>query len=163
LHVNTRTVKNRPSLSFEHPEQILLCAHTLVEAEDAGRLERLGNWSLGRCFAHLAAFIDFAYDGYPPGLKPPAVLRLIGPLLKRRFLTRPLPAGVRIPRTPTGTVGDDEVSTDEGLARLTAAVARLAAAPPTAPNPIFGALSHSEWIALHLRHAELHLSFYRST
>jgi hypothetical protein len=30
---------------------------------------------------------------------------------------------------------------------------------PTAPSPILGTLTHEEWIAMHLRHAELHLGF----
>jgi len=37
---------------------------------------------------------------------------------------------------------------------------RLRAGPPARPNVIFGPLTHDEWIQLHLRHAELHLSFF---
>ena len=36
---------------------------------------------------------------------------------------------------------------------------RLQAEAPTAPNVIFGQLTHEEWIAINLRHAELHLGF----
>jgi hypothetical protein len=38
----------------------------------------------------------------------------------------------------------------------------LAKAPPTIPHALFGPLTHDEWIAQHLRHAELHLSFLRT-
>ena len=36
---------------------------------------------------------------------------------------------------------------------------RLDARPPDAPNPIFGRLTHDEWKAINLRHAELHMGF----
>jgi hypothetical protein len=48
---------------------------------------------------------------------------------------------------------------EESLPRYRSALERLKKETPTAPNVIFGALTHEEWIALNLRHAELHLGF----
>lgn len=48
---------------------------------------------------------------------------------------------------------------EEGLARLRKALDRLEKNPPTTPNPLFGHMPHEEWLLLHIRHAELHLSF----
>lgn len=53
----------------------------------------------------------------------------------------------------------EPVPLDEGLERMRRALGRLKAEAPTAPNVIFGPLSHDEWVALHCRHAELHLGF----
>ena len=51
------------------------------------------------------------------------------------------------------------LTVDEALARLRTALERLKSEAPQAPNVIFGPLTHNEWIALNLRHAELHLGF----
>ena len=72
-----------------------------------------------------------------------------------------MPSGARLPKAPGGTFGTDRVPAAEGLRRLTAAYIRLKSGPPTIPNPAFGRLSEIEWTKLHLRHAELHLSFLR--
>ena len=37
--------------------------------------------------------------------------------------------------------------------------AKLDKTPPATPNVIFGPLTHEEWKAINLRHAELHLGF----
>ncbi len=68
-------------------------------------------------------------------------------------------AGARIPKVPNGTLGTELMSTEEGLSSFRANFQRIAAECPTRPNVIFGPLTHDEWINLHLRHAELHLSF----
>lgn len=59
-----------------------------------------------------------------------------------------------------GTYGVEPMQSTQALADLQAAFARLAAQVPMRPNPIFGKMSHEEWIKLHLRHAELHQSFF---
>ena len=48
---------------------------------------------------------------------------------------------------------------DEAVARVRQVMKRLENEAPAAPNVVFGPLSHEEWIALNLRHAELHLGF----
>lgn len=125
-----------------------------------GMLRTSGNWTTGQNFSHLAAFIEFAYDGYPPELSnPPWFIKAILRLRKRSMLRGGLPAGVKIPGIKGGTVGADHAPAPSALARLRTALDRLERSAPTAPNPVFGPLTHEEWIALHLRHAELHLGF----
>jgi len=82
-------------------------------------------------------------------------------LIRARLLTKGLPAGRRLPNVPGGAFGTDPISSDEALASLTQAYARLASTPPIRPHPLLGPLTHDEAIQLHLRHAELHLSFLR--
>ena len=78
-----------------------------------------------------------------------------------RTLRKGMPVGVRIGRhIPGGTVGLDVVSTDEGLHKFRSALQRLRATPPTIDNPVFGKLTHEQWIQLNLRHAELHHRFH---
>ncbi len=59
--------------------------------------------------SHIAAWIEYGYDGYP--VKPPIwpvriLLRWIG----QRMLRSGMPAGVRIPGVSDGTVGMDEAA-----------------------------------------------------
>jgi hypothetical protein len=157
--IDTKHVTDVRALSFASSSDVLSDAERLAEAERTGTLRRTGNWTLGQTFSHVAAFMDFPYDGYPPTLRPPWFVRLLAPMMKRKFLHSPLPKGFKIPKTQDGTVGADLVSTDEGLARLRRSWTRLDAGPPDVPNPVFGRLTHDEWKALHCRHAELHFGF----
>ena len=150
-------------LRFTTPDDLLTEVRRLVDAERAGRLTRSGNWSLGQCLGHLATWIDFPYDGYPPNLRPPLMIKLMLRPFKKKFLRGPLKPGVRIPKLATGTLGDEPRSTEDGLARFERAWVRLRSAPPSIPNPIFGPMTHDEWIQGHLRHAELHLGFLRDS
>jgi hypothetical protein len=144
-------------LRFESIDQMLAEVDRLIEAERAGRLRRLGNWTPGQILGHLAAWTEFGYTGVP--LKVPFFIRWILRLRKRKFLYEPMRAGVRIPRVKGGTLATDPLPLDEGLARFRGIAERLKLEAPAAPSPIFGQLTHEESIALNLRHAELHLGF----
>jgi hypothetical protein len=155
--VDTREVAGRRTLRFESINQVMVEVDRLAEAEHAGRLRRLGNWTLGQTLAHLAAWAEYGYTGVP--LQVPFFLRWVLRLRKRTFLYGPMRAGVRIPGVEGGTLATDPVPLDEGLGRFRSVMARLQAEAPTAPSPVFGSLTHDESIALNLRHAELHLGF----
>lgn len=133
----------------------------LEAGQRAGTVRKLGNREPGPIFGHLATSIDGSFDGMPE-LKnaAPLVLRIVGPLVKRRVLAAPLRPGVRMSSTAENALWDDSFSFDEGARRLRAAIARLDRpnAKPGAAHPVFGRLSPQEWKTFHLRHAELHLS-----
>ncbi|MFN7020944.1 MAG: DUF1569 domain-containing protein [Phycisphaerales bacterium] len=158
--IETRTVKNRRPLRFNSVQELLAEVDLLAASDRAGQLRRSGNWTLGQALGHLGAWVDFAFDGYP--VKPPWVVRALIRPMKARFLNRPLPEGVRLPGVKGGTVATEPLSTDEGLRRFRSAWERLVANAPSRPNPVFGPLAHDEWIKAHLRHAELHLGFFRA-
>lgn len=160
MPVDTAKITDRRPLRFNSIADIRRDLDAVEAGHRAGTLRTSGNWSAGQNLAHLAAFINYAYDGYPKELSnPPWYIRLVLKLMKKRFLYKGLPVGVKIPGIKAGTVGQDDVSVEEGLTRLRSALARLEAAPPDRPNPIFGLLSHPEWMSMHCRHCELHLSF----
>jgi hypothetical protein len=133
-------------------------AERLAEAERAGKLKRLGNWSLGQALGHLATWTQYGYTGSP--LKVPFFIKWILRLRRRKFLYEPMRAGVKIPGVKGGTLATDPVPFEEALGRFRKAMERLKTEPPTVPNNIFGILTHDEAIALNLRHAELHLGFF---
>ncbi|GIT29654.1 MAG: hypothetical protein Ct9H300mP1_17000 [Planctomycetaceae bacterium] len=68
--------------------------------------------------------------------------------------TRSQPAGRASSYLP-----EPEIKLRNACEHLEAAAQRLLTTPPTALHPYLGRMSDREWLALHLRHAELHMSF----
>lgn len=157
---DTAKVSDRRDLHFESFAAIRGDLDSLEEAHRAQKLRATGNWSAGAIFSHLAAFMEYPYEGYPPELgAPPWFVRAILKLMKNKYLYKPLPAGVKIPGVQGGTVGAVDAPFDQSLGRLRAALARMDSSPPTTPNVVFGPMTHEEWRSLQCRHCELHLSF----
>jgi hypothetical protein len=155
--VDTGKVAGRRQLRFESIDEMMAEVDRLVQAEKAGRLKRVGNWTLGQALGHLAVWAEYSYSGAP--LKPPWFIKLILRLRKQKFLHRPMRAGVRIPGVKGGTLATELMPLEEALGRFQRVMTRLKTEAPMAPNVIFGPLTHDEWIAINLRHAELHLGF----
>lgn len=158
--METGTGQNLPQyriVRFTSIDDLLQEADRLAAAERAGRLQCCGTWTLGQIFGHLATWCSFAFDGSP--LKVPFFIRWIMKTQKKRFIRGPMPKGVRIPRVPGGTLGAEEIPLDDGLTQLKQQFQRLASEAPARPHNIFGPLRHDEWIAMNLRHAELHLGY----
>lgn len=149
----------RRTLRFETIDAALAEADRLVAAEREGRLMRTGNWPLGQMLGHLATWANFAFDGYPPEVRAPLPVRMILRLMRNGILTKRMMPGIKVGRVPGGTLGLEPMSVDDGLARYRVAMERLRTTAPTITNPVFGALTHEQWIQLNLRHAELHFSY----
>src|SRR5438093_1585779 len=86
--VDTGKVTGRRMLRFESIDQVMAEVDRLVEAERTGRLERLGNWTLGQTLGHLATWTEYAYTGAP--LKVPFFIKWILRFRKRKFLYEPM-------------------------------------------------------------------------
>lgn len=158
--VDTGKVADRRRLRFESPREMHAEVDRLLVAERAGTLCRVGNWTLGQSLGHLGAWVNFGFDGNP--VRPPWLIKLYLKVMKNKYMNNGLPAGVKIPNVPGGTLATEPLSTEEGLRRFRAAWERLEAGAPGIPNPVFGPLTHEEWKKIHLRHAELHLGFFHA-
>jgi hypothetical protein len=116
----------------------------------------LGNWPLGQLLTHLTLAMNSSIDGI--SAKAPFLFRMLGPVIKWRILSHGMSAGFKLPKK----VEDGffpVASPQEALEKLRSAANRLRTEKMTSPHPVFGKLTHEEWLRLHLRHAELHLSF----
>jgi hypothetical protein len=155
--INTRSAERR-SLSFTSLDDVLADVERIVAAEKGGTLRRTGNWAVGQTFGHLAAWINYAYEGYP--MRVPWFIRWLVQRQLRKMLKTGMTAGVRIPKAEAGTYGVEPLSTDDGAARLRAALGRLKRGEPARfDSPAFGPATLEQRIQLNLRHAELHLGF----
>lgn len=131
----------------------------IAAAEKAGRVRTSGNWTAGQILAHLAAWIEYNYTGFPLSPPPWAIRLILKTFMKKKYLRSGLPQGVKIPGQANGTTGQDMMTTSDAVERLKRAINRIRVEPPMHPSPAFGELTHDECIRLNLRHAELHLGF----
>lgn len=150
--IDSTRVAGRRQLRFSSYEDLLADVHAM----NAQPSRHLGNWSLGQICEHLAKAIEYAVDGAP--FKAPWVLRAVGPLIKKRIITRPMKPGFRLPKSANEYL---PVNPDAaiGIARLEQAIARYRAAEQVQPHAIFGPMTREQFDQLTFRHAEMHLSF----
>ncbi len=150
MQINTKKVQGRRTVRYESLDDLLADARHLSEAE----VRALGNWSQGQIYEHLARALDSSIDG--AGFSLPAPVRWIMALLmKRKFLTKDLPAGFK----STAQFIPGETPVEAGLASLETAIARQAQDSKRAPHPAFGNIGFKGWNDFNLRHAEMHMSF----
>ena len=154
-------IREHRKLRFASLNELDAALMRIERAEREGKLEALGAWTPGQILNHLGAWIEFGYEGFPRELRPPPLaLRVLLRLGRKRFLSRPLPVGFRIPHAPEGTYATEVVPFEEGMARLRRNLERLMKGEaPRVPSPAFGMLTHEEAVQGTLRHAELHLGF----
>lgn len=157
--VDPKSVQQFRTLRFETIDECLDEIGRILQADREGQLNANGNWSAGQCMSHVAAWIEYGYDGYPIA-RPPFFVRWIMRLLRGRMLAGKMPRGVRIPKVPEGTIGMDESPTHVAGDRLIRAFERLKRGETARyDSPAFGGMSHDDRIRLNLRHAELHLGY----
>ncbi len=153
MAVTTAKVDGRRKLDYASFEELLADADRL----SSGPVKVLGNWSAGQIFRHLALAYNGSIDGFT--MTFPWYFRLMAKVFRKKLLAMPMPAGFKLPSSGTKALVPEATSTEEGLADLRAAVARLQREPHRAKHPMFGDLSNDEWNKIHLTHASLHMSF----
>lgn len=152
MTVDSGRVQARRKLHFSSYDEVLAEVHSLASQPT----RQLGNWSLGQICEHLAKAVDMAIDG--PPYKASWFLRVVGPFLKNRIITRGMSPGFKLPKNAASLI---PAPTDaaEGIAALEEAIARLERTSERLPHFVFGPLTRDEWDQLQFRHAEMHLGF----
>jgi len=159
MAVNTKEASRR-EIGLSSLEDISAELDRIQAAHDAGTLTNTGNWGPGQVLEHVAVLMECAIDGFPS--KPPAPVKWICTLLfkKKALGGGSPPAGFKIPKQAAFLVPGENTTFDEGMARLRKVIGRVGGGERfTHDSPIFGKLSHEQWIALQSGHATLHLSF----
>lgn len=158
--VNTKTAPRR-NLRYASFEEIAADLDRLEAALDAGTLTHTGNWTPGQVFEHTGKFLGFALDGFTTSA--PAPVRWISILLFKKKATQtddPIPAGFKLPKAASVMLPRDDVGDREGLDLLRTNVDRVRSGEKMIhPSPIFGKLTHEEWLIIQRKHVALHLSF----
>jgi hypothetical protein len=158
--IDRRKIDGRRTLKFKCTGCLKADLDAVQAAHDAGTLRTLGNWSAGQILQHCAMLLGFAMDGFPT--RAPYVVRAFFTLfLKRRALRdEPMNPGMNLPKQAAFMLPDDEVSFQAGMDRMRTILARLHAGERLErPSPIFGHLTHDQWMGMSLRHQAMHHSF----
>src|SRR5262245_19534627 len=143
----------RRTIRFSTLPEIVRDAETLLPHHVT-----VGTWSFGQICEHLAKMMNGSIDGLD--FQAPWFARwFIAPLVKNSMLTKPMSQGFQLPPNAKPILPCNSTSPESGLKQLKAAVERLQQEAPRALHPFLGKLASEEWMQLHLRHAELHLSF----
>ena len=121
--VNTAKVKRR-KLWFHSIDDLRGDLERIETADRNGQLRATGNWSAGQILAHLSAWIEYGWEGYPIG-SPPFFIKWILVRMGRRYIRKGMPPGVKIPGIVNGTKGQDLMPFTEALSRLRNAIGRL--------------------------------------
>jgi hypothetical protein len=154
MSIDTAKVEGRRTLKFQSLDDIL----AELDRLNQGQVKTLGNWSSGKILMHLTVPMVWCLDGAP--LKGAWYIRVMGWLIRNRFLRNAMPAGFKLSgEFAAKLIPQGDVSWEEGLQTIRAAIARMKAEPQRHPSPFLGELTHEQWDQLHCRHCELHLSF----
>jgi Protein of unknown function (DUF1569) len=153
--IDTSKIIGRRQIHFDSLDDILAEVERLADAKE---MRALGNNSAGQILRHLATAMNKSIDGFTH--RPPAAVRFfLRVFLKRRILMRTMSAGFKLPAAAQSEMWGPAVDLASGLTSIRQAIARLRTETPRQPHPAFGPLLPDEWLQLHCRHAELHLSF----
>lgn len=153
MPVDTSKVLGRRTVHYSNLQALLKDAERLASAQPRA----LGNWSQGQIYKHLAVVMAGSIDGF--SVRAPWFVRLLARLFKKRILSKPMAAGYQLPAEAAAAIVPGETSVGEGLDLLRKAIERLQTETQRYPSPFLGKLTIEEWNQLHLRHAELHMSF----
>ena len=147
----------RRTVHYASLDEVLADAERLVQAHAS----TTGNWSLDQILGHLAVAMEKSMEGMPGTL--PWYVRLIGRyIIEARVLKHGMKPGFKLPaEAEAWAVPAAGGNPDAALERLRRAVARLRSESTRFPHPVFGPMPAPEWDRLHLRHAEMHMSFVR--
>ncbi|MCL4220248.1 MAG: DUF1569 domain-containing protein [Phycisphaerales bacterium] len=157
--INTRTAAHR-SLRFGSLESLEAELARIEAASAAGTLRTTGNWTLGQICEHLGKFVRCSYDGFDG--RPPLPVRVLGRLVFKRLAMGdgPVPRGIRLPKDAVSSLPDPDITHGAGIALLRTQLARIHSGEQMRqPSPLFGSLTHEQWLHLHLKHAAMHLGF----
>jgi len=135
----------------------------LDKFEQAGEdgLTTTGEWTAGQIVQHVCETMKRSIDGFE--FKAPWFVRLMRPIIRMKFVgkAKPIPAGIKLTGDSTTMIPPKSVALSDAIADLRSTIERAKKEKMAQPSPVFGKMTHEDWVNLHLRHAELHFSFIR--
>lgn len=156
MAVNTAKVSGRRVLRFADFSDLLAAAE-LVATHPC---KQLGNSTPGQILGHLAIAAAGPFDGFRGFVAPWFVRYIIVPLFKNSIMTQPMSPGRRMPAEVDAALWPaSDVDKMEAFQHLKRTLERYKTETPVHAHPAFGKLAFQEWVALTLRHGEMHLSF----
>ncbi|MHC4878739.1 MAG: DUF1569 domain-containing protein [Planctomycetota bacterium] len=150
----TATQKARRTVHYSTLQEFKEDLDALIEAG----CETVGNWTLAQICDHIGDTFHSSIDGID--YKAPWFARtFIAPFLKNSVLINPMKPGIQLPKKAEKFLPPADVTLEDALEKVRTGLERLESELPVADHPFFGKMASEEWMQLHLRHCELHMSF----
>jgi hypothetical protein len=160
--INTGRVRNRRPVHLQTVDDLGAEVERLAAAVVAGRARPLGNWSPAQVVWHIGKLIELSFDGFPWRYQrgPQWMVRLIRLLAWRWLVRLAFRPGFINPPEAAPLEPPPTVSWEEAAAYLHRQIERIRRGKQmTQEAAVEGPYTHEQWVYIHLRHAELHLSF----
>jgi hypothetical protein len=160
--IDTRHIAARRPVHLKTMDELLLEVDRLAAAAAAGKVRQLGNWSPAQVFWHIGRLVELSFDGFPFRYRrgPAWIIRLLRLLAWRWLIALAFRPGFNNPPEAATLEPDPSISLDVAAVYLKHQVARiLNGERMTQECSVEGPYTHEQWVYIHLRHTELHLSF----
>lgn len=154
MSANTKPASARREVHYASLQELLDDAERLAQ----GNVHTVGNWTQGQIYKHIGISMRGALDGM--NMKVSWFMRMFIKVMRKRVLTKPMPAGIKLPAEAAAQIVPEASTTvEEGLEELRKSIKRMQIETQRHPSPFLGEMSIEEWNQFHCRHAELHMSF----
>jgi hypothetical protein len=157
-----RVVENRHTVRLQTIDDLAAEVERVRAAADAGRVRPLGNWSTAQVLWHLGKLMELSFEGFSWRYRrgPIWLTRTIRVLAWRWMIRMALRPGFQNPPEAAVLEPAAALSVDEAVAYLQRQMERICNGERmTQAAGVEGPYTHEQWVYIHLRHAELHLSF----
>src|SRR5437899_5599171 len=160
--VDTGRVAGRRLIRLNSIDDLVAEVDRVTAAAAAGTMRSLGNWSPAQIFWHVGRLVELSFDGFPFRHRrgPAWIIRLLRLLSWRWLIALAFRPGFKNPPQAAVLEPDPSLCLDVAAAYLRQQVARIRDGERmTQECSVDGPYSHEQWVYIHRRHAELHLSF----
>jgi hypothetical protein len=162
IPVDTRRVANRRAVGLQTLDELAAEVDRVVAAAAVGSVRPLGNWCPAQVLWHIGKLMECSFAGFPFRYRrgPPWVTRLLRLLAWRWLIALAFRPGFKNPPNAALLEPDPSLSLDAAASYLRQQIARIHNGDRmTQECSVDGPYAHEQWLYIHLRHAELHLSF----
>jgi len=157
MPVNVKKADRR-TLKFSNLDDLLADAEAVTRGgtHDA---PATGNWSAAQNIYHVAFTIGMANRG--SDIKIPLPMKFVGRTLKLLGAhAKSINPGINPPaKVAAAFAPPQDVAVDAAMQKLRDEIAYAKEHGMKFPSPLFGKLTHDQWVQMHCRHAELHFGF----
>jgi hypothetical protein len=160
--VDTCRVGERRPVRLRTLDDLSLEVDRVAAAATAGSVRPLGNWSPAQVLWHIGRLMELSFNGFPFRYRrgPAWITRLFRLLAWRWLIALAFRPGFQNPPGAATLEPEPSLSLEEATAYLKRQIARVRGGERmTRECSVEGPYTHEQWVYIHLRHAELHLSF----
>ena len=160
--IDTGRVRQRRIVRLQTVDDLVAEMERLIVAAGAGEVRPLGNWSPAQVLWHIGKLMELSFDGFSWRYRrgPQWITRPFRFLAWRWLIRLAFRPGFKNPPEAAVLEPPATVSLDDAVGYLRRQIGRIRSGEKmTQESAVEGPYSHEQWLYIHLRHAELHLSF----